>query len=64
MEELNAAQKNLKVAETKLNILTIEKGEADDKYARDLSRISREKAGGQSTFKELEVRIRLFIKTG
>ena len=55
-QELRIVSKNLKDAEVQYNILLIEKDEIQDKFARDLLEVSKEKEGGKEEITQLMVR--------
>ena len=55
-QELRIVSKNLKEAEVQYNILLIEKDEIQDKFARDLLEVSKEKDGGKEEITQLMVR--------
>ena len=55
-QELRIVSKNLKEAEVQYNILLIEKDEIQDKFARDLLEVSKEKEGGKEEITQLMVR--------
>ena len=55
-QELRIVSKNLKDTEVQYNILLIEKDEIQDKFARDLLEVSKEKEGGKEEITQLMVR--------
>ena len=55
-QELRIVSKNLKDSEVQYNILLIEKDEIQDKFARDLLEVSKEKEGGKEEITQLMVR--------
>ena len=55
-QELRIVSKNLKETEVQYNILLLEKDEIQDKFARDLLEVSKEKEGGKEEITQLMVR--------
>ena len=56
-QELRIVSKNLKETEVQYNILLLEKDEIQDKFARDLLEVSKEKEGGKEEITQLMVRL-------
>lgn len=56
-QELRIVSKNLKDMEVQYNILLIEKEEVQDKFARDLLDVSKEKDGGKEELALLMVNV-------